>query len=215
MTYTVVLPSIVPGVTKRCLRSMSPRFRRRVHLVDNTVFNRGVPASWNLGAKQAAADGSEWLVILSAGVTFGAAGGDDFAAALDDPAHADEIAVEAADGIGWHLIAFAVDSWQAVGGADERFWPAYYEDADLATRLMWHYDLNPDVQWWPKVPVDATHETAHALTVVKVDFMANMGRYIDKHGGEPGQEKYRRSRGTCGMCGDTWEFCKGRHRGRG
>ena len=184
--YVAVLPSIYPPWTQRCLASCD----WDVLVIDNTVDNTGVGASWNIGAQHCLDTGADWLIIMSAALRFGEPRGEDFLAALD--ANEGAIAVEAAHGIGWHLIAFARSTLERVGLFDENFWPAYFEDIDYARRVL--VALAPgEEQWWPKVTVDiAMAGVRHGVDLggVKDDPDALLSYYRRKWGGDPGLERW-------------------------
>lgn len=180
----VVLPSVWPAWTDACLATMHSEFRARTLIVDNTVENRGVAASWNLGVDRLEAEHAGWLVLLSAAVRFGPPGGLDFLARLDE--HPSAIAVEAHPHFGWHCIGIAGHALRTVGRFDENFWPGYWEDNDWSHRARCVYNLDPEAGYWTKVPVDATdagwgHALEHAGVVADPD--ALMGYYRAKWGG--------------------------------
>lgn len=194
MSPFIVLPSIVPERTATCLRTLKPDSGKLV-VVDNSVDNRGVAASWNLGIDHLLASDEEWLVLLSAGVVFGEAAGQDFFGAL--AGHKGVWAVEAGNGLGWHLIAFARYVVERVGRFDENFWPAYYEDNDYSYRIQLAFGIDsrsqPGVPLWPKVDVDAwVPEVAHGIkeAEVTVDFVALEAFYARKWGGVSPNETF-------------------------
>lgn len=181
MTYTVVVPSIYPTYTERCLASCK---LKNVLLVDNTESNRGVAASWNMGIDQMVADGSDWLILMSAAMRFGPAGGLDFVDQLED-----QPTLEGGNGIGWHLVAFPRWHLETVGRFDENFWPAYWEDNDYARRGQ---VLGID-QSWPKADIDADWAgNAHGTRFghVGCDNVALRAYYSRKHGGPPSSETF-------------------------
>lgn len=128
-----VLPSIDPRYRAACLATLDPQLvADRLLVVDNTVTNRGVAASWNAGIDEARRRHAGWLVIASESVRFGHRAGLDVELTLR-AAGGD---VQYVDGlIGWHLIAFRREVLEAVGYFDENFWPAYMEDTDYLIRL--------------------------------------------------------------------------------
>lgn len=179
-TFVGVCPTISLGYSRRLLHTA----RFPITVVDNTAHNRGVAASWNIGAREVVDRRIDWLVVLSAAVRFGPAGGVDFLETLDDP---EAIVVEAGDGIGWHLIAFRRDVFEQAGLFDENCHPAYWEDLDMGRRIALTFGLDPP--YWRKVPVDATvTEVGHGKRVgrVTVDSDALIGYMVAKHGGVPG-----------------------------
>lgn len=175
--------------------SADPELLNRTVVVDNSEKNIGVAASWNLGVARMYEAEADWLIIMSAALRFGAPGGLDFLAALDP--NADAVAVEAGHGIGWHLIAIARSTFDAVGTFDENFWPAYMEDVDWGHRV--HCWLAGNPPWWPKVSVDvAIAGFAHGIDLggVRVDNAALDSYYRRKWHGTRGQER------TCLPFGD-------------
>lgn len=164
MTYYAVLPSVYQPWTDRCLKTCDIA----VDVIDNTDGkNIGVSASWNIGAQIVVEDKLDWLIIMSAALRFGDARGIDFLDILST--RHDRIAVEAAHGIGWHLIAFHRSVFETVGYFDENFL-AYHEDLDMGHRIHLGFDLDPP--YWEKVSVDvAIAGFAHGIDLggIKVD----------------------------------------------
>lgn len=202
MRFVAVMPVIHEPTARACWDTMSERFQAAAIVVDNTVDNRGVAGSWNVGVDAMLAGGADWLVIVSAGVRFcrpdsGACyGGDDFLDALD-AAEPSADAIEAADGIGWHLIAFRRETLEAVGRFDEIFWPAYMEDIDWGFRYHLWRNLERPIRhpFWPKVPVAAwVPLIAHGVVLggVHADPSENLARYAAKWGGVSGSERFTR-----------------------
>lgn len=203
MNFVAILPSIWPEWTNLCLDSMSSRLAAFTIVVDNTVENRGVPASWNIGARYTLETDAEWCVIISAAVRFGEPGGLDFLAALDH-AEGGEWAIEAGEcandptiGLGWHLIGFRRSTFERVGLFDENFFPGYFEDLDFGHRIRcatpsWQEGPDP---LWPKVNVDADLAGfAHGKRLAGVDVPIDpLVRYFSrKWGGLVGQTMYDR-----------------------
>lgn len=185
----VVLPSIYPLWTERCVASMGNVLRNNLTVVDNTVTNLGVAASWNLGIDAIGQRRADWLVLVSASIRFGAPGGDDFLDALD--ADTTSPAVEALF-MGWHLIAFRADTIERVGRFDEVFHPAYYEDIDYGRRAALAFNFSPP--YWCKVECDVAHAGhAHGATLGGVDVqpIKQERAYRRKWGGPKGSETYR------------------------
>lgn len=203
---TVVLPSIYLPYTEACVRSMGGhRVPYGTHLV--TVRNKpqggpsnnlGVAGSWNEGIRNMVACDDEWLLIVSAAVRFEPGGFGEFIEGLSverDYPHGIR-AVEADNGLGWHLIAFHREVIDRVGWFDENFYPAYFEDNDYSYRAQLAFGVDsrlPDFAGplWPKVPARAAMtEVAHGITRghVPVDFVGLEAYYVRKWGGKSGAE---------------------------
>ena len=73
------------------------------------------------------------------------------------------------------------DAFDAAGGMDEEFWPAWFEDVDLARRLR---DLGETIRYWP----DATFRHGLGASVPRLGYgpfllayYRNLDRYARKH----------------------------------
>lgn len=194
MSFLVVVPSIWQPYTDACVRTLhcDPD---DLLVVDNTVQNRGVAASWNMGARKVLAQHRDWLVICSAAMRFAGRGIHSFTDQL--AAHKDADAVEAACDLGWHLIAIPFRTLDKVGLFDENFFPAYMEDLDYGYRIRvaCGIDYVPGVESWPKVPVAAHLESAaHGIQLagVRGDGAQQAAYFAAKWGGPSGQEKFVR-----------------------
>lgn len=187
MSFVAVMPSIHPPYTWTCLQSMHPAFRAQTYVIDNTVTNLGVPASWNMGIGAMESERADWLVIVSASCRFSPLGGMDFIDQLDDAT----FPVVEARYVGWHLIAFHRDAIERVGRFDENFFPAYWEDCDFSRRLALAYDLEPP--HWTKVECEVTIESfAHGIQLagVECDPVALAAYYESKWGGPSSHEVF-------------------------
>lgn len=171
MKYTIVLPFIDREYADECIKSM--KFDpASILLVDNTVDNIGIMKSHNAGIAKMTADGSDWLIILSASVVFGEQGGLDFIAELEK--RPDFVAVEAAGVFGWHLIAFNKKTIEKVGRWDENFTPYGYDDLDLSWRIQLAFDLTGVRPVWEKVPVDLKDKgMGHSVKTGKIKTQGN------------------------------------------
>lgn len=216
-SFLIALPSIYQPFTDDCVESMSPVLREHLHVIDNTAVNRGVAASWNDVARKVQDEGRDWLIVCSAATRFGAPGGEDFIAALEE--HPDAWVVEpgmSAAGrlpvVGWHFIAWSrANVLDRVGLFDENFWPAYGEDMDMSRRILTAAALRSsgacDVPggFWAKVTIDAEIVMAgHGTKVAKVqiDLAEIYAYYARKWGGPYGRELWRRPFGKYRL--DYW-----------
>ncbi len=73
------------------------------------------------------------------------------------------------------------DAFEAAGRMDEQFWPAWFEDVDLARRL---HDRSETIRYWP----DATFRHGLGASVPRLGYgpfllayYRNLGRYARKH----------------------------------
>lgn len=146
-------------------------------LVDNTVINKGIMRAHNMGIDKMRADNSDWLIVMSAAIRFGEPGGLDFIDQLDK--HAGYHVIEAAGVYGWHLIAFARQTIDAVGRWDENFTPYGFDDLDYSLRFQRAFgkdfrvaDDNPagPDPMWTKVKIDVQDSgMAHGLKLANVE----------------------------------------------
>lgn len=185
-----VLPSIDPEWRHACLGTLAPEIAERTLTVDNTVRNRGVAGSWNLGRARAINARADWLVLLSESMRFGDPGGRDWETTLRE---ADPV-YDWVDGLfGWHLIGFRRTLLERVGAFDENFYPAYSEDSDYLIRMHLAGYASPRENNRPRLQVtgiDATHMGFnHNVDTdpprVKVDFGAHARYWRSKWGTEP------------------------------
>lgn len=186
-TYTAVLPFVYRPWRDACMKTC----RLDVYEIDNTDTNLGIMRSHNLGIDKMRADGTEWLIIMSAALRFGPTGGLDFIEHLD--LLAGDRVVEAAGVYGWHLIAFHRSTLDAIGRWDPNFSPYGYDDLDMSWRYQCVFGNNG--QLWRKVPVDVKDAgMSHSLKQGRVvaDDQRCRNYYYAKWGGFTGEEEYKR-----------------------
>ncbi len=206
MTALWVMPSIDRAFGDACAAGLAGRALERV---DNWPpnRNRGVAASWNLGADRVLAGAADWLVIVSESVRFGPARGLDVEGALEGQLayfECDRSCTEVADtgagfcrrGFGWHLIGIHCSLLRKVGRFDEAFWPAWWEENDWMRRLELAGGL--DLPLAPRRLADAhlaacEHSTAAGL--VGGGWHTTLPLYLAKWGGQPGEERFARPYG--------------------
>lgn len=184
-----VVPSIVPEWTEACLQTWKGEATRLL-VVDNTVENLGVAASWNMGARRVVDEGADYVILLSAAVRFGPPGGQDFLEALEEQRPL--WGLEADNDLGWHLVAFSRRLFELVGYFDENFWPAYHEDNDFSYRVQVATNTRGGGAW-VKTPVRASLQgKAHGVLYggAKPDFEALEAYFSRKWGGPSGCESY-------------------------
>jgi hypothetical protein len=182
--YVCVMPWVVWDWRHLCLQTC----KIDVCEVDNSHTNRGVPRSWNMGIDEMRRTDADWLIVMSAAIRFGEAGGLDFIQQLND--HPEHRAISALDTYGWHLIAFSRETVETTGRFDENFWPGYLEDIDYAIRM---YRVKPDAPWGAYECDVADAGMAHAIRKARIhhDAEANALYFLTKWGVPPGQEWHR------------------------
>jgi N-acetylglucosaminyl-diphospho-decaprenol L-rhamnosyltransferase len=87
-------------------------------------------------------------------------------------------------------LAVRREAFEAIGGFDERFWPAYWEDVDLCARLL----QRGTIVYWPSARV--AHVGGGATGVLgrrrfRVIYYRNALRYRQKHYSRTAQLAYR------------------------
>lgn len=85
------------------------------------------------------------------------------------------------------------DRWLALGGFDELFNPAYFEDNDARRRLFLHG--NPSLRiplnnWCHARTSTMNHASGSEKRIYGTIFRRNMAYYISKWGGLPGEERF-------------------------
>lgn len=208
-SFVVVLPAIDPQLADECLGSMCPQLRERTFLIDNTITreiarvhakrvmfvsapgkNTGVTKPWNQGVALAKAMGCDYTILLSQSIRFGASGGRDFLAELEQ--RRPEWIMHGQHG--WKLIAINMQLFEVVGRFDPVF-ESYRNEVDLLYRA--HVAGLPSVQYndgrFDQIVVDATSAgDAVALKrgLVTHDFDASTRAWHAKWGGEKLEETF-------------------------
>lgn len=98
--------------------------------------------------------------------------------------------VSALEGARFALFWLNPVAWAALGGFDEAFAPAYFEDNDYAHRLTlagWELTVAPSAVQHGGSRTLASYTPAE-LTAHHAQFAANRAAYVRKWGGLPGQE---------------------------
>lgn len=148
--------------------------------------NQGVAGSWNLIARMAFnAYNAKQVLILNDDIVLGKTR-KDIEEVLSDYNKYGMICGNN------HLCAFLFSraAWNVVGEFDKEFYPAYFEDNDYIYRMgLKGFGCLPDDRMDPEA-------YRNSMTIEKdpdlnEPFDENKQRYIDKWGGEPGEEKYK------------------------
>jgi hypothetical protein len=77
MKYVMCLPYIYKPYADACINSMDAELRNNLLAIDNTIDNKGVAKSWNLGIDKVREENADWLIVISAAMRFGNSGGKD------------------------------------------------------------------------------------------------------------------------------------------
>lgn len=145
----------------------------------NPVGGIGIMKAHNMGIDFAREHNADWLIIMSASIRFMEPGGMDFIEQLENNppnalvVHGSGFWLDEAEGItkrialGWHLTAFKMDVFNAIGRWDENFTPYGFDDVDLTLRMKKYFGNQYKVE---VVPVDMNHvSTSHSIQLAKVE----------------------------------------------
>jgi GT2 family glycosyltransferase len=149
-----------------------------VYIIDNSVKNRGVAASWNAIMREGFGRGYEWVFLANNDCFVGPG---TLQKAID---------VLGTDGVGiWYICSgafFAIsrETIDRIGWFDEKFWPAYYEDTDYWRRC----DLAGVVR--REVPGAIAEHVGSGAIKAGAQFPNLEPYYIEKWGGKPGEERF-------------------------
>lgn len=194
MKYIVCLPYVWKPYFDECIATC--KFpRENMLLIDNTVNNIGIMKSHNLGVAKMKELGADYLIILSAAIRFGEAGGLDFIEQLEkhpelDIAHGVQLNYKEVGNkvFGWHFMAFRKEVFEKIGKWDENFTPYGFDDIDLSLRIRKGI---PDVKW-ESLPCDVSDTTmAHSIKLAGVEAPSGprMLYFMEKWGRHPGAWK--------------------------
>jgi hypothetical protein len=231
--HYIVVPAVDPANTREFFDELTDDLmRERVILVDNTEDgaiarqyedrvahcyaskeNKGVAWAWNYGigvslvSVQRGVEAAQFLTLCSTSIRFHD-GGLGLCRTADVFAENDHCPYGFESMNGWKLFTMGREMFREVGGFDEKFWPAYYEDNDYIWRCrvagVFNRQGAPDV--WPeddplrdvstrKVPwIGALdyHVVGDAMAlkrkIVQVDLQSLADYYARKWGGYPGEE---------------------------
>jgi len=182
--FLVVLPYVVQDWADACLETCRFGEEGRLMTVDNTAVNKGIMRSHNLALDERQDD--EWLIIMSAALRFGPAGGLDFIKHLTT--YSDHGVISASGTFGWHLVAFRPDVVAQMGRWDENFTPYGYDDLDLSIRI---HKLMPDLLWGGD-PLDVQDMgMAHSIKIGNIVTQRSsklISYWYQKWGAAPGSE---------------------------
>lgn len=147
-------------------------------LIDNSVHNRGVAASWNAIMREGFARGFEWVFC---GVNDAFLGPGDLDRAID-LLGTGNAGLWKLHYYNWWAISRATVA--RVGWFDERFWPCYHADND--------YDRRCQLAGVPigQVPACNVEHLENSTLRAGYKMADTEPYYIEKWGGPPGQETF-------------------------
>lgn len=194
MKYAVVVPYVYKQYFDEFIETVKIP-RENMLLVDNTVHNVGIMAAHNQGIDFARSIGADWLIVMSAGIRFGEKGGLDFVELLEE--HKDLHVINGAglatiDGkeqniaMGWHLTAFKMDIFAAVGRWDQNFTPYGFDDVDLTLRMKKYFGNEFRMDTFH---VDMRHvSSSHSIQIAGVESPSapRIAYFVEKWGRHPG-----------------------------
>lgn len=153
----------------------------------------GIMKAHNLGIDFMRARGANYLIVMSAGIRFGDAGGLDFIKAIED--HPDLLVINGAGlnrengvvmAMGYHLTAFKESVFSGIGRWDENFTPYGFDDIDLMLRMKKYFGSEYKVD---SLPVDMEHVSrSHSIELAKVEAPSEprIAYFTEKWGRHPG-----------------------------
>jgi GT2 family glycosyltransferase len=156
---------------------------------DNTkIFgsgcNIGVAAAWNVMLTDMEANGFEYGLILNDDIVLSSnisyindfiSQKPKFARILND----------------WSVFLISLEVFKQIGLFEEKFFPAYFEDSDYAYRLKLA-GINTD---FPKILIPQTYRNSSSIKEnpnLNSNFLTNRSYYIQKWGGEPSYELFKK-----------------------
>lgn len=186
--YQIVIPYVDEAYAEECLKTLKLP-SSHILAVNNTQQNKGVAGSWNLGIDMAKARKAEWLIIISASMRFGEAGGKDMIEAVTKRPDCEVIRFAEKQvpeqnfdkltaptwhegGFYWHCTAINMDTIKKVGKFDTNFYPIYFEDTDYDLRIK-KAGLLPDIIY----PIDA-HSTGTGAALKQADIEVDTDKLV-------------------------------------
>lgn len=156
----------------------------------------GIMKAHNMGIDFMKERGANYLIVMSAGIRFGEAGGLDFLEVIEQ--HPELLVINGAGRVtfegeeeqviamGYHLTAFKREVFDAIGRWDENFSPYGFDDIDLMLRMKKYFGSEYKVD---SIPVDMEHVSrSHSIQLAKVDAPSapRIAYFVEKWGRHPG-----------------------------
>lgn len=194
MTYAVVVPYVLQTYFDEYIATVKIP-RENMLLIDNTQENRGIMRSHNMGIDFMKKLGANYLIVMSAGIRFGEAGGLDFLDVVEQ--HPEDLVINGAgratiDGqeqvlaMGYHLTAFKREVFDAIGRWDENLTPYGFDDIDMMLRMKKYFGSEYKVATYP---VDMEHvSSSHSIQIAGVEAPSapRIAYFTEKWGRHPG-----------------------------
>lgn len=194
MKYVVVCPYAYEPYFKEFKKTLALP-RENCLFVDDTnpVGGIGIMKAHNMGIDFMKERGADWLIVMSAGIRFGEAGGLDFIELLQN--HNDLHVINGAGlneengevmAMGYHLTAFKREVFDTIGRWDENFTPYGFDDIDLMLRMKKGFQgaLRMDT-----FPVDMRHVSrSHSIQLAGINSPSEprIAYFVNKWGRHPG-----------------------------
>lgn len=196
MRYVAVIPyAYQPYFSEFLITLKLPRENCLFVNDTNPVGGIGIMKAHNIGIDFARKCDADYLIVMSAGIRFGDPGGLDFIQAIED--NPDFLVVNGSglatiDGkeqrlaMGYHLTAFKMDAFNAIGRWDENFTPYGFDDIDMMLRMKKYFGNQYKVG---TVPVDMHHvSSSHSIQIAGVEAPSapRIQYFTEKWGRHPG-----------------------------
>lgn len=149
-----------------------------------TGTNIGVSAAWNIMLTDMRANGYEYGLILNDDIVLS----NNIIHISDYISQKPKFARIIND---WSVFLISLDTFNDIGLFDENFYPAYFEDSDYNYRLK----LAGIETQFPKILIPQTYRTSSSITAnreLNTRFLENRKYYIEKWGGEPTYELFKK-----------------------
>lgn len=159
----------------------------------NPVGGIGIMKAHNMGIDFAKQKKVDYLIVMSAGIRFGEAGGLDFIKVIEE--HPELLVINGAGenketgevmAMGYHLTAFKMDVFAAIGRWDENFTPYGFDDIDMMLRMKKYFAGQYKVN---SIAIDMFHVSrSHSIELAHVvaPSQPRIDYFVQKWGRHPG-----------------------------
>jgi hypothetical protein len=159
----------------------------------NPVGGIGIMKAHNMGIDFLREKGANYLIVMSAGIRFGEAGGLDFLKVIED--HPELLVINGAGlnrenglvmAMGYHLTAFRAEVFSGIGRWDENFTPYGFDDIDMMLRMKKYFVTEYKVDSYA---VDMEHVSrSHSIELAGVQAPSEprIQYFTEKWGRHPG-----------------------------